>query len=103
MTVIAQITTFPLDRGGSVSRYVKEAVKVLEESGYKYMVGPMSTSVEAETVEELLALFGKMHNAIANAGSQRIITLINIDDRRDKERGMIDKVKAVQPGEDSQG
>jgi len=101
MTVIAQISTFPLDKGNSVSQYVKKAVEVLEESGYRYMVGPMSTAVEADTVEELLALFGKMHNAIADAGSQRIITLINIDDRRDKERGMIDKVKAVQPGEDS--
>ena len=103
MTVIAQITTFPLDKGDSVSQYVKKAVEVLEESGYRYMVGPMSTSVEAETAEELLTLFGKMHNAIADAGSQRIITLINIDDRRDKERGMLDKVKEVMPGKDAEG
>ena len=97
MTVIAQITTFPLDKGISVSRYVKKALEVLEKSGYRYEVGPMSTSVEGNSVEELLVLFGEMHRAIAEAGSKRIITLINIDDRRDKERRMGDKVKAVYP------
>lgn len=98
MTVIAEITTYPLDKGSSLSSYVKEAVKVLDESGFTYHIGPMATSVEADTVEELFLLFAKMHNAIADAGCQRISTAIRIDDRRDKERTMMDKVAAVTPG-----
>lgn len=97
MTVIAEITTFPLDKGISVSKYVKSAIKVLEQSGYNYIIGPMSTSVEAATVEELLVLIGRMHNAIAETGSQRILTNVHIDDRRDRDRGMPDKVKAAMP------
>jgi len=97
MTVIAEITTYPLDKGISLSKYVKQAIRVLDKSGYKYHIAPMATSVEAETVEELLALFGRMHNAIADAGCQRISTTIRIDDRRDRSREMMDKVRAVKP------
>jgi len=97
LTVIAEITTYPIGKGISLSSYVKKAIEVLEESGYTYHLGPMATSVEAETMEELLTLFGKMHNAIADAGCQRISTAIRIDDRRDKEREMLDKVRAVVP------
>jgi len=97
MTVIAEITTYPIGKGISLSSYVKKAIEVLEQSGYTYHLGPMATSVEAETVEELLILFGKMHNVIADAGCQRISTTIRIDDRRDKDREMVDKVRAVVP------
>ncbi len=95
MTVIAEVTTYPIGKGISLSSYVKEAMKVLKASGYPYQIGPMSTSIEAETVEELLELIGKMHNAIGDAGCERISTAIRIDDRRDKQRTMKDKVEAV--------
>ena len=97
MSVIAEITTYPLDKGISLSNYVLEAIRVLDASGFNYHIGPMATTVEADTVEELLDLFGKMHNAIASAGCQRISTAIRIDDRRDKQRTMMYKVAAVTP------
>ena len=96
MTVIAEVTTYPIGKGISLSKYVKEAMKVLKESGLKYQIGPMSTSIETESVEELFELIGKMHNAIGEAGCQRISTAIRIDDRRDKVRVMMDKVRAVE-------
>lgn len=95
MTVIAEVTTYPIGMGISLSEYVKPAIRVLKESGLKYQIGPMSTAIEAETVEELFEVIGRMHNAIADAGCKRISTAIRIDDRRDKERGMMDKVRAV--------
>jgi len=96
MTVIAEVTTYPIGKGISLSSYVKEAMKVLKASGLKYQIGPMSTAIEAETLEELLDVIGKMHNAIGDAGCLRISTAIRIDDRRDKDRVMSDKVKAVE-------
>lgn len=98
MTVIAEVTTYPLDKGISLSGYVKKAIKVLDESGYDYVIGPMATAIEAETVEELLVLIGKMHNAIADECA-RISTTIRIDDRRDREDmgRMKEKMKAVRP------
>ncbi len=99
MTVIAEVTTYPLDKGISLSGYVKKAVKVLDESGYDYVIGPMATAIEAETVEELLELIGRMHNAIADSGCARISTTIRIDDRRDRKTmgRMKEKMNAVRP------
>ncbi len=95
MTVIAEVTTYPIGMGISLSRYVKRAIKVLDESNLDYEIGPMSTTIEAGSVEQILEVIGKMHNAIGEAGCQRISTAIRIDDRRDKDREMMDKVAAV--------
>jgi uncharacterized protein (TIGR00106 family) len=99
MTVIAEVTTYPIGKGISLSPYVKMAIRVLDESGLSYKIGPMSTTIEAETVVELLNIIGKMHNAIGMEGCERISTAIRIDDRRDKKRTMMDKVDAVRPSD----
>lgn len=98
MTVIAEVTTYPIGMGISLSPYVKRAIAVLEESGLEYEIGPMGTTMEADTVEEILDIIGKMHQAIGDAGCRRISTAVRIDDRRDRDRTMMDKVAAVMAG-----
>ena len=44
--MIAQLSVYPIGEGTSLSRFVKKGVSVIEESGYTYEVGGMSTSVE---------------------------------------------------------
>ncbi len=95
--IIAEISTFAIDgTGTSLSRYVKAALRVLEESGLKYHTGPMGTCIEAENVDDMFTILKKMHNAVADAGGPRIVTTIKIDDRRDRDRRMEDKLKAVE-------
>ena len=48
--IIAEVSIFPLGTGTpSVSEYVKVAIRELEASGLKCTLGPMGTTVEAET------------------------------------------------------
>jgi len=95
--IIAEISTFAIDgTGTSLSRYVKAALRVLRESGLEYHISPMGTCIEADTVDNMFAILKKMHNAVADAGGPRIITTIKIDDRRDKDRRMAGKLKAVE-------
>ena len=86
----------PLGTGtASVSPYVARAVKVVEKGrGLKYSVTPMGTIVEGE-LEKLLALIPRVHEAVFAAGVSRIVTIVKIDDRRDKPLTREGKVRSV--------
>jgi len=61
-------------------------------------VTPMSTVYEAEDVEGALEAAKAAHEAIflwSEGRVKRIITTVKLDDRRDVEKGMEDKVKSV--------
>ncbi|MHA1364700.1 MAG: MTH1187 family thiamine-binding protein [Candidatus Freyarchaeota archaeon] len=94
--IIAELTTFPIGEGTSVSKYVKEAVKALKETGLKVILGPMSTVVEAETLDEIFNAAKLAHEAILKMGAKRVTTSLRIDDRRDKEATAETKLKAIQ-------
>jgi uncharacterized protein (TIGR00106 family) len=79
----------------SVSQYVARAVKVLEhEKDIKYELTAMGTIIEGD-LERLLTLARKMHEAVLNAGTMRVVTTIKIDDRRDKASGMDSKMESL--------
>jgi uncharacterized protein (TIGR00106 family) len=48
MSVIVELSIFPLDKGTSLSPYVSRALKVIRESGLPYRLGPMGTCIEGE-------------------------------------------------------
>jgi len=70
-------------------------VKSLDGSGLKTMHGPMSTSLEAENLDLLLAAVRQAHEAVFSAGARRVVTTVKIDDRRDKKHSMASKMDAV--------
>ena len=79
----------------SVSRYVAGAVKILQnEPGIKYELNPMNTVIEGD-LEHLLDLVRRMHESAFDAGVERVVTTVRIDERRDKPLTMSGKVEAV--------
>ena len=94
--IIAEISTFPVGVGTSLSKYVKQAVKVIDEfSGIRVVHHPMGTVIEANDLDTILEVVKLAHFAIVDTGAERILTQIRIDDRRDKPREMEDKIKAI--------
>jgi uncharacterized protein (TIGR00106 family) len=93
--IVADVSVVPLGVGTSVSAYVKKAVAALAGSGLKVLHGPMSTSLEAKTVDEVFAAVRKAHEAVIAAGAKRVVTTVKIDDRRDKEHTMASKLSAI--------
>lgn len=95
--IVAQVAVVPIGTGStSISSFIAEAVKALMSLGLNIMVTPMGTVIEAEELEEIFKAVKECHEALYRAGVKRIYTLVLIDDRRDVERGMIDKVKSVE-------
>ncbi|MBM5804682.1 MAG: MTH1187 family thiamine-binding protein [Candidatus Verstraetearchaeota archaeon] len=94
--IIVEFSIVPLGTGGtSMSDYVSKACREVEKSGVRYMITPMGTIIETNTVDKAFEVIKKAHEAVIKAGAARVSTSIKIDDRRDKERRMEDKVKAV--------
>ena len=97
MTMIsAELTIIPIGTSGtSLSRYIAAAVGALEDAGVKYDITGMGTIIEADDAEKLFDSIKKAHEAVFKAGAQRVATSVKIDDRRDKEETLEDKVSSV--------
>jgi uncharacterized protein (TIGR00106 family) len=93
---IMEITVVPLGTGSpSVSGYIRTAVDVLKGiEDIRYEMTPMGTIVESDSLEKLFETAGEMHKAVL-ACSERVVTSIRVDDRKDKKLSMEGKMKAV--------
>ncbi|WP_372633179.1 MTH1187 family thiamine-binding protein [Cohnella sp.] len=95
---IVQVTIVPLGTGSpSLGEYVAEVHRVLEQSAerIKYQLTPMSTIIEGE-LDELLAVVRRMHEVPFASGASRVSTTLTIDDRRDKQGTMEQKLLSVE-------
>ncbi len=93
--ILAQLSVYPIGEGTSLGRFVRKGVAVIKESGYKYEVGGMSTTVEVPDLDSLFALVKKIHAAHIAEGAQRLVVELKVDDRRDKNATIESKRKSV--------
>jgi len=93
---LMEVTIVPLGTGScSISKYIAQAVRVLQgEEDVKYELTAMGTIIEGD-LERLLALVRKMHEAVFDAGAMRVVTMIKIDDRRDKTSSASSKIESL--------
>ena len=96
---IMEINIIPLGtKTPSVSRYIADALRVLEkEKNITYELTAMGTIVEADSLDLLLSLAKKMHQAVLGEKIKRVVTTIKIDDRKDKKISIKEKVRSVNP------
>jgi uncharacterized protein (TIGR00106 family) len=93
--IIAEFAIFPTSEGVSVSRFVREAVAVIEKSGLKNVTGGMSTAIEAPDLRTLFSVIGDAHEAIRKMGVKRIHIDLRVDDRLDKEASIASKLRSL--------
>lgn len=94
MAIVA-VSIAPNGEGASVSRYVAAALRVLEaQDRVRWKLDAMFTTLEGE-VGEIFALIQQMQEAVFAEGAVRVGTVIKMDERRDKDVRMEDKVAAV--------
>ncbi len=97
MKIIAELVTSPVGEGTSLSRFVKEAIKEIDSfPGIRVLHHPMGTVIEADTMDQILEITKRAHEALFKVGAKRVVTTLKIDDRRDKDRKMEDKLTAIQ-------
>jgi len=91
MTVIAMLSVAPV-REGDMSEDVAAAVAALDDFDVSYETNPMATTIEADTIDELLAAVAAAHKAV---DADRVSTVLKIDDKRTETLRAQDKVDAV--------
>ncbi len=93
--IIAQLSIAPLGKGTSVSNYVKIVIETLKKEHVKFQTNAMATVIETKDLTTFFHVVQKAHHAVVDAGAERIITELKIDDRRDKEATMKSKLKSL--------
>jgi uncharacterized protein (TIGR00106 family) len=93
--VIAEFSIFPTSEGSSVSRYVKEVIKVIENSGLRSETGAMSTTIEAPDLASILKVVSECHQVLLKMGARRIHLDLRVDHRLDKEATIDSKLRAL--------
>ena len=95
MHVILDLCVVPLGVGVSVSAYVAECHRVLQEAGLKNQLHAYGTNIEGEW-DMVMAAVKRCHERIHAMGAPRITTTIKLGTRVDKEQTMADKVTSVE-------
>jgi len=93
--IIAELSIFPTSEGASVSRFVKEAIRVIEASGLRSETGGMSTTIEAPDLATLFRVIQGAHQAVLKMGAKPIHIDLRVDHRLDKEATIASKLRAV--------
>jgi len=96
--IIAELAIFPTSEGASVSRYVREAIRIIESSGLKSETGGMSTVIETPDLPSLWRVIEAADAALVHMGAARIHVDLRIDHRLDKDATIASKKKAVAKG-----
>ena len=94
--ITAELSIIPIGTSGtSLSDYVAAAVNAIDENDIKYELTGMGTLLESDDLEKLFNAIKDAHEAVLKKGAERVSTSIKIDDRRDKDRSISDKVNSV--------
>ncbi|MCX7830217.1 MAG: MTH1187 family thiamine-binding protein [Acidobacteria bacterium] len=93
--VIAEISFIPIGTGLSLSIYIANALKIIEESGLKYEFHSMGTNIEGEW-DDIIKILEKCHKKLFEMGVLRISTNVKFSLRQDKPPSMDSKKEHVE-------
>lgn len=92
---IATINILPLGTNSpSVGDFVVDCIKVLKNAGANFKINAMGTVIDGD-LDDILMLVKKMHAVPFERGVQRVVTIVSIDDRRDKKVTSSEKVESL--------
>jgi uncharacterized protein (TIGR00106 family) len=87
---------FPTDKGGSVSEYVSQVIKVIRDSGMSYQLTPMGTIIETDDLQQALGVVQVAYNTLEQAGCNRVYSSLKLDIRKGKDNRLQGKLKSIQ-------
>ena len=95
--MLAELEIVPIGTGSaSLSGLLAQVARLIDQSGLDYRVGPMGTTVEGEW-DRIMQLAKQCHQAMLGS-SDRVMTTIRIDDRKDRPGTgrMLQKVQSLE-------
>lgn len=81
MSVLVDLSIFPIAAGEHLSEYVAPVVAMIAASGHPYQLTAMGTLIETEQLDAALALIERAHALLAAAGCERVYATVKLDIR----------------------
>ena len=94
MNVIADLCVVPIGVGVSVSKYVAECERILNDAGLKTKIHAYGTNIEGDW-DTVFAAIKQCHQVIHEMGAPRISTTLKFGTRTDRAQTMDDKINSV--------
>jgi uncharacterized protein (TIGR00106 family) len=93
----AELTVIGLGRADpSAGEYIAEIQRRLAaQDKVRYELHAMGTDLEGST-QDILDVVAELHRIPFELGLPRVYTVLKLDERRDKEQSLADKVRSVQ-------
>jgi uncharacterized protein (TIGR00106 family) len=93
----AELTVIGLGRSDpSAGVYIAEIQRRLAaQERVRYELHAMGTNLEG-TTEDILELVAELHRVPFDLGLPRVYTVLKLDERRDREQSLADKVQSVE-------
>ncbi len=92
--MLACFAVIPLGVEDGVKQLIAEALKIVDESGLPYTLGPMNTSIEGEPAEVMEVIL-RCHRRILEL-APRVLTNITLDERKGATGRLHGKVRDVE-------
>ena len=94
MSVLIDLSIFPLDKGDSLSAHVARALKIIKESGLAYELGPMGTSIEGDW-DQVMGVVNRCFKELEK-DCARVYMALKLDYRKGASGRLKGKVKSVE-------
>lgn len=94
MSILAEFSMSPMDKGESVSEYVARSLGIVAESGVAYRLGPMGTCLEGEW-DEVMGVIRQCYERMSQ-DCGRITCSIKLDIRKGKQGRLTAKIEKVE-------
>ena len=95
MHVMIDLCVVPLGVGVSVSKYIAECEKILNEAGLETHLHAYGTNVAGDW-EDVFTAVRRCHERVHDLGAPRITTTIKVGTRTDLVQTMDEKIVSVQ-------
>jgi Domain of unknown function DUF77. len=76
--VNVSLQVLPVVPEGSIYPVVDKVIELIKNSGVKYIVGPMETTMEGE-LDTLMEIVRKAQTVCCEAGAKRVVSIVKID------------------------
>ncbi|EFI33286.1 protein of unknown function DUF77 [Desulfonatronospira thiodismutans ASO3-1] len=93
MSVLAELSLFPVDKGESLSPYVTRMVRIIKNSGLDYTLHSMGTCLEGEWPEVMDVVDKCFQDLQQDCG--RIYLTLKVDYRSGGSNRLTEKVESV--------
>lgn len=92
------IQVLPTCEGGTkeVVRIVDEVIKVIKDSGLHYVVAPFETTVEGDSMDEIIDLLKKCEAKVMEEGADSVLCYIKLNHGKESILGIDEKIGKYQ-------